>query len=99
MKNAMKNDASNFAASTNENAQNTAAYVEFLQRYTKHMEETLIKNKAFNQEMRRVCDILNLNIITDADAKELQDISDRNKALNQRMKEQYNATTDAETDN
>ncbi len=65
MRNAMKNDASNFAASTNENAQNKAAYVEFLQRYTKHMEETLIKNKAFNEEMKRFCDILNLNITTD----------------------------------
>lgn len=95
----MKNDASNFAASTNENAQNKAAYVEFLERYTKHMEETLIKNKAFNEEMKRFCDALSLNATTNADAKELQDISDRNKALNQEMKKQYNATTDADAGN
>ena len=95
----MKNDASNFAASTNENAQNKAAYVEFLERYTKHMEETLIKNRAFNQEMKRFCDTLHININTDADAKELEGISERNKALNQEMKEQYNATTDTGTDN
>jgi hypothetical protein len=34
------------------------SYVEFLSRYTKHLEETLMKNKAFNEEMKRFCDSL-----------------------------------------